>query len=835
MTSVKLLPLLSLIAVTYLASASYAADGLVFSSLGLTPQSRAVPGNTVVLEALIANSSTDSATGTIVATIPGLPYLQCARTVHLEAGQQRALELYIQLPDEIADLELFQRLDVSATLYVRDGEREVIQLRDGQPATRTLSMTVMPKGRVIGMQAAPEPPKVLYWDWPQPVLPSDYEFVTAARVDAMRDRKSISFEDRPLPLQMMQWDALDLFAIADPAALQDPAAIDAMQRFIQRGGRVWIMLDQVAAELIQPLLGPDQSVVEVERVMLDQFRVEVASAAGRFSDEALPREMAMARVVQSGGDVQHHIDGWPASIVLPIGYGQLLLTTIDGAAWIEPRAEQRSSDPYYQSDFTVRPWGTNWGLETNTVFPELPISSDVDYPLLLIGNPVVPRGMVATALLGFCAVLAIAGAGLAAIRQQVWIGWLAPALAVLASLTLLLAATWMRRDMLESVARLQLIDIGDDGRTGLIREQTAVYLDRLSDMQLDSQIDGNMRTSDAITSGVRRFNTEDFEKWNMANEAWPPGSWRYQAKFAMPVDELSVRGHLTAAGLQLEMPAGLPAPLADPILSFVPGDPLLCRASGKEITVDPRLTVSNGRWIADSILSAEQQRRMDVYQEFFLPQADLQRPARRLYGWTAPWPTSQWSREMQQPGAALVALPVSLQRPEVGQEIYIPHGLIALQQGLDALGTTTTYDEQTGQWRPDLLVTANAELDFVLPSEVIPFAATSLALELDILAPERIVTLSARGPAGPIQLARLDSPSLPWTGTITDANVLQLAADGRLEILLQVSQRQAEAEADIGSSYVTWQVAHFHASLRGSVLAQSSLSQNQPIVTSPTH
>lgn len=507
MICVKLPPVLSLIVVTCLTSASYAADGLVFSSLGLTPQSRAVPGNTVVLEAQVANSGTDSVTGTIVATVPGLPYLQSARTVHLEAGQKRALELYIQLPDPIADLKLFDRLDVSATLYVRDGDREVIHLRNGQPATRTLSMTVMPKGRVIGIQAAPGPPKVLYWDWPQPVLPSDYEFVTAARVDAMRDRKSISFDDRPLPLQMIQWDALDLFVIADPAALQDPAAIDAMQRFIQRGGRVWVMLDQVPADLIQPLLGPDQSVVEVERVMLDQFRVEATATAGQFTDEKLPREAAMARVVQSGGRIQHQIDGWPASIVLPIGYGQLLLTTIDGAAWIEPRAEQRSSDPYYQSDFTVRRWGTNWALETNTVFPELPISSDVEYPLLRIGNPIVPRGMVAAALLGFCAVLAIAGAGLAAMRQQTWIGWLTPALAVLASLTLLLTATWVRRDMPESVARLQLIDISDDGSTGLVREQTAMFLDRLSDMQMDSQVDGAMRTSDAITSGIRRFTT----------------------------------------------------------------------------------------------------------------------------------------------------------------------------------------------------------------------------------------------------------------------------------------------------------------------------------------
>lgn len=809
---------------------SHATDGLLFSSLGLTPQSRAVPGNTLVLLAQVANTGTDSVRGTIVATIAQVPQLQSARSVHLQAGQRQALELFIALPDELAQAGLFEQIDVSATMYVRDGQREVILLHDGQPATRTLSLKVLPKGRVMGMQAAPEPAEVLYWDWPQPMASSDDDFVTAARVDAQRDRKLISFGDGPLPLQMAQWDALDLFVIADPMALRDPAAVEAMRRFMQRGGRVWVMLDQVAVDLIGPLLGPNQSVLQVERVMLDAFTLQVAGQSGEFLPETvqveLPREVAMARLIQSGGHVLHQIDGWPASIALPIGYGQLLLTTIDSSVWIQPRAEQLSSDPNYQSDYTVHRWAANWAANVNAPSAKLPLSEPADYPLLRIGNPVVSRGIVAAALLGFCAVLAIAGISLAALRHQAWIGWAAPGLAALASLMLLLAASWVRRDIPESVARLQLIDISDDGNTSLVREQSAVFLDGVADMHLDSQHDAAIHTSDAITSGLRRFTLEDFEKWSVANQAWPPGSWRYHAQFAIPVEDLSVRGHLTAAGLQLEMPDGLPAALTDPILSFVEGNPLLCRASGGKVTVDQHVAAGPGKWMADSILSAEQQRRMDVYQEFLQPQPDLQRPTRRLYGWTLAWPTAQWSREMHPEGAALVSLPVRLQRPAVGQDIFLPHGLIALRQALNADGTTTTYDERTGQWRPELMVAANAELDFVLPTEVVPFAATSLALELDIRAPDRVVTISARGPAGPIQLARLESPSLPWAATITDADVLQLATDGRLEILLQVSQRQSETESEFGTSYVTWQVAHFHASLRGSVSAQSPLSQH---------
>ncbi len=176
-----------------------------------------------------------------------------------------------------------------------------------------------------------------------------------------------------------------------------------MRLFMTRGGRVWVMLDQVSSDLIQPLLSPEQSLVEVERVMSNQFTVETDFPAADFLENELfvelEREVAMTRVVQRGGQVLHRADGWPISIVMPVGYGQLLLTTLDGLAWIEPRVHQRSTDPAYQADLTVRRWGANWSADVNALFPKLPISDQVEYPLLRIGNPVVPRNWVATACL----------------------------------------------------------------------------------------------------------------------------------------------------------------------------------------------------------------------------------------------------------------------------------------------------------------------------------------------------------------------------------------------------------------------------------------------------
>ncbi len=805
-----------------------AADGLILSGLGLTPQSRPVPGGTVVLTARVANLGTEPAAGQVVVTLQEFPTQQTARAIDLQPGEHKSLELFIHLPAEATE---GSKINVVATMLIRVGERDVIVQQDGRPATYSLSMSVLPAGQVMGLQLEPELPPVLFWDWPRPVEPSSYDMVTAARVDTVRPRTSISYDGQPLPLQLMEWDAYDLFVVADPDALRHPATVEAMRQFMLRGGRLWIMVDQVPTDLIQPLLGPRQCLDEVERVMVDQFTIEPVPPQENLTSSdvqvELEREVAMVRVLHSGGRVTHQIGGWPAAVMMEVGYGQLLLTMLESHAWIEPRLTQRSDSPYLQAAFTVRNWGTNLAVESNASAPLLPLSAEVDYPLQRIGNPVVPQGWVATALLGFVGLLALTGILLALTKHLTWIGWMAPLLAAVTSLSLLVAATYVRRDIPESVSRLQLINVADDGSSAVVREQAAVYLSRLSAMELESTVDGVASSSETITSGVQRFITEDFERWRLSNDAWPPGTWRYRAQYAVPTDDLVVRGTLTPAGLQLTLPADLAAPLEDPLLSFVEGDPLLCRTTASGVEVDDSQTVRGDRWIAGSILSAEQQRRLEIYQLFFQPNQDLHRPQRRLYGWTTTWPTSKWDRELEQPGAALVGLPILLERPAVASEVFIPHGLLKLVHSLDRSTVTSAYDERTGKWREEMLNGTVARLDFLLPSEVVPFVASSLVLELDLRAPQREVTIAALAPNGPIELARLDSPSLPWKATVTDPAVLQLAQDGRLEMQITVGQRTGAAAEELGASYVTWQAEHFHASLRGSVRAASSLS-SQP-------
>lgn len=819
------------LAITLLSSSCgelFAAGELTFGAIALTPQSRVVPGGVLVLRASVGNAGDELAEGRIVVSIDELPKLQSARRVVLEAGQSESLDLFILIPETARE---FKSIHLTATMVARYGQREVILERKGRPLSHSMKLQVSP-GRTMGMALPADPPELPAWFWPQAAPSVAYEFTVATKLEAGLNRVTETYADRPLPLNQTNWDALDVFVIADPRVLDDGAAVESMRRYLASGGRLWIMLDLVPCRRIRPLLGPEQSCEEVERVELNDFVIE-SNLLANLHAEADRRvvstiDIPMSRVVQEGGRVRYSVEGWPAAIEMDIGYGQLVLTTIDSRAWIEPRIKQSSQEPMFQSTYQPRVWATFFAADLNKPRASPPLSEQVDYPLRHIGNPIVPRSWVAIALLGFCAILIFLGLLLTYLGRPASLGLVAPLAALLVSISLMSAANWIRRDIPESLSRLQIVDVASDGSFASIREQAAVYLSTSASMALESQQDGSARTSEAITSGLRRFNQLGFQHWNLSNAAWPPGSWRYQTEVTLPTQGLIARGTLTRDGLHVQLPAGLPSKLEDPILSFVTGAPMLCNQTGSSLHANNHVTVAGDRWIAGTLISDEQQRRIEIYQKFFQPDKRLHRPTRRLYGWTTPWDEAHWNRELKQFGSALVALPIALERPAIGAEVSIPYGLIALRKSLAATSSTSVFDDRTRTWGTDISAGVLAEVCFLLPPEVLPLQVATIDLELDIKAPQREVTITAATQAGPIELAKLDGPTIPWTVTITDPSTLESFADGTLEVIVTVSDNNRLASQGLSANAVFWQINHFHASVRGTVAAKSSLSASRP-------
>ncbi|MCA9127613.1 MAG: hypothetical protein KDB22_11030 [Planctomycetales bacterium] len=784
-----------------------------------TPNSRVQPGGVLTLSAKLANLGDTAAQGNVIAVISGMPSLQSARSVEVPPKTQRAYDLYLPLPEQIQGME---SIEVVLTIEVQSGDRTVTLDVDGVPSSYSMTFSVDNSTTLAGLALEREVLALPDWNWP-PVAPySSYELSMATRIDAGNTRQAANYDFRPLPLNQADYSVLDLLIVSEEKVLHDAATIEAIKQFLTNGGHAWIMLDKIDSSLLRGLYGTGQSCETLDELQLNEFTVSVTGTSARLSAEdrtcVFDDPVIMKRVVQSGGRVSHSIDGWPAAIWMDIGYGKLLLTTLDSFAWIKPRTEQLSFDQRFQSAFTARVWASELGAEINEKRAARPLEEEVDYAMQLIGNPVVPRSWVAAALSGFCLLLLAAGAWRIFAGDLSWLGVVAPALAVVVGLMLVFAASWVRRDIPESVSRLQVIEITEDGRTALTREQAAVYLASSRSMELQSHVDGLAEADEKISSGIRRQTLVDFQDWELTNQDWPPGAWQYKSHYATPTEGLTVRAHFTAEGLKLRLPTGLPSQLEDVVLRYVAGDALLCAPDADGLLADDSLAAGGERWITGSLISDEQQRRLQIFQQYF-QSIDRSKPlTKRVFGWTAAWDQGpEWNVDLQHNGSALVSLPVKLSRPDVGQSVFIPHGMIQLRRDQDDSSQTFAFNDSTGEWERELTVGANAKLEFVLPAEVIPMEPEELLLALDITAPHRIVRLLAVVDDEPVELVRLVNPSLPWSATINEPAILRALRDGVLPVLLEVSERTDVSGSSPTTSVVAWQVNHLRLSVRGTM------------------
>ena len=151
-----------------------------------------------------------------------------------------------------------------------------------------------------------------------------------------------------------------------------------------------------------------------------------------------------------------------------------------------------------------------------------------------------------------------------------------------------------------------------------------------------------------------------------------------------------------------------------------------------------------------------------------------------------------------------------------------------MQRNLSNVSLTASFDDRTGVWRKENSAGADLGLQFVLPEEIVPFAAKAIVLELDIRAPQRDVSVAIRTKSGFSERVKLESPSIPWSETITDVDVLESARDGILEVQMKISESRIQKSQGLMATVIPWHVDHFHVNMRGSVSAKSSLSNTNP-------
>jgi len=760
----------------------------------------------------------------LVGKLAGQTGEEDSRRIELGAGEYKDFEIQVR----VTQLTEGPKVTVIVTLNAIENGREIMLQRGDEPLFRTLDVSMDTDRFATATSLLRDPPEVPTWRWPRKERHAQYELILAARIDSGVSRRCLHLDSEPLPLAALDWQAIDSLVIGKPETFDDAVAVSAIQNFLSRGGKVLVLLDEIDTGLVRCLMSPGQQCETVDTVELNRLVMDVRSTV-EFSEAVgavqFDKPVRLKRVFQEGGRVTHSIDGWPAAICMNVGAGELILTTLESRGWLQKRETQRSQDPFYQSDFTVPLWTATLATSLSSVPLMEPLdANETTYPMELIGTPIASRNLIGAVLIGFCLLLAGVGVWNSFSGDLKRMGWLAPIMALACSVPVFVGSSWSRSEIPPMSSELQIVQFWPTGG-GLLRSKAAVTIPESRSMDLVGEADGFAIPSENIESGVRRLTTQGFQNWQLGNANWPPGTWRYKTEVAMPHEIFAVRSRLTSKGLEIEMPDGLPSPPEDAVVNFSLGLPCLGKwiDAKKHLLVDGSMSAEGGRWTSDAIVSDEQGRRAKIYSEIFLHAGSSRNaPERNLYFWTSMWPQSPvWKPNLERRGAALVSVPIQLETPLVGVNVLVPHSLIQIVPKTEYV--STMYNHRLGRWGGEFASDKSADLSFLLPPEAIPLAATSIRIDLDVVAPKRIVKIVWSADDAPIELVRLNSPSIPWQGTIDNPRVLRDLVDGRLDLKIEVIREEGLSESETQDSFIGWEIKHLYISVNGKMLPRNNL------------
>ncbi len=250
---------------------------------GLTQstRSRVCAGGMTVVRVGVSNHGEEPWSGKVTLKWKRRVGRESAREINLRPGRRVLFEVPMEIPESFKRIK---RFDLAVTLF---DERGNIATHEGAPQQRRISFMVDSQLPPLSMGTAIEapPPVYLFWYWPLPPSTEQktFEAIMAARIDAGNSRRAVGLEHEGLPIDQQQWQLFDLVALSDPKLLLDHASRLSAKQYMERGGRIWVQLDKLNCDRIQPLLTSEQCLMQVGVVQLHDFVVEVSDRVSDFA------------------------------------------------------------------------------------------------------------------------------------------------------------------------------------------------------------------------------------------------------------------------------------------------------------------------------------------------------------------------------------------------------------------------------------------------------------------------------------------------------------------------------------------------------------------------
>lgn len=715
--------------------------------------------------------------------------------------------------------------DVQSLLYERRDGAEHLMLPPGEERVRSRGITYRPRAAFTTILLDPEsvvepPPGRL----PRPDS-RDEEALHLARAFRLTHNLSDIVPRLPLPPGLLPpleqtFDGIDHFILASNRIARDPGGMQALRRWLQQGGKVWVMLDLVEPDTLAPLLGDALDFAVVDRVSLTSFQIETYPTSQRMFQPPVQkheRPVGFVRVLLPPGErVKYTVQGWPAWFTRQVGRGEVILSTLGPRAWYRERTNRDPPSPYENFPNFPVPNATledlSLELQPQRRQPAFQVQSFEPMLTEEIGYSVVPRSEVVLVFGAALLAALVAGIGLRRTDRPELLGWLGPAAALGAAAVFLGIGEVSRRAAPPTIAIGEIINAVSGKEELAVHGLLAVYRPDSGPVEVGAPHGGFFDLSmEGIEGRTRRLIMTDVDAWYWENLTLPAGVRLASFHTTLPLEK-------PVAAIARFGPNGVEGRLTGPFEEL--SDSLLCTPGGRSLAVriqrdgafrtgSPDILPAD-QFLASAVLSDQQQRRQAIYRAFLgAPRTGPLRDSSALLVWVRPLdPHFDLAPEARMVGGALLVAPLRLERSALGERATIPGPFITSQRILeDGPAKVTTESGEN----------ADMHLRFQLPSEVLPFRVERARLSVRMDAPSRRVTIAGRAGEEVIELHHVDGPLDPFSVEIIDPRVLHLDDQGGLHLNLSIhgAAQAISPREQVGRLGENWTIEYLELEVSG--------------------
>ena len=638
------------------------------------------------------------------------------------------------------------------------------------------------------------------------------------------DLPIVNFLSNFLPPTYGALAELDQVVIAGDQLQYDSDGVVAIRRWIRRGGRAWIMLDATSRSLVDDLLGDDADFTVIDRSELNEFQLQITDpirgTAGSTESWASETPAAMLRVLTQSDNVACRIDGWPVAFWKRVGDGEVLFTTLGAGGWIH--SDQRATDGLIQ---LAREFFEPKNQPQDLVAAMKPIVDDQ------IGYQIPSRSTAAIVLGVNALVILIGGVWWARQRRLERMAILVPVSAIVTTVIMLAIGSSHATAIPSTVATSQVVQVHpatDEADVSTIR---AVYSQQSGELGLISNHQVmTMPLENTGTSQTHRVSLEDDGTSRWLGPGQPPGVVRHLVSdSAITLQQpIRLRGTFDGDGFRGKLTGLDPETCQDGLIVASPGPmtavTIDADASAEQVVAAASDRLPPGQFVPGSILTDQQRTRQDFF-DAVLTSVDGhslgQGPS--LLVWTNPLDLGvQFANRFDHRGAALVSIPIQLERPTPGAEFRIPSSFIRTNTFWGEQGRTTLFNPRTAKWLPEMTKAAEAQLLFQFPDAVAPMTLQRVNVTMKINAPSRTFFVNSLVDGQPTKVFQQDNATGIVEFTIDRKDALRLHPDGGLWLAFGVTESfeaterkaaqsgRGEVDDQMVVDNTTWQIDYVH-------------------------